>query len=271
MRLQLLVLLLFLTLLLPSGAADDPTSVESANTVLSDFTTPQLAPGESGDFSFVFTNPNENSMTNISLTMAIYMYKSPSEERLVDNSWSTPYIQNNLEQEFGFPAFDLSGTVAGNNTRTMSVRIVTSENTKHGGVFEQGAYFVRFWLEFDYVNETGPRSYIFGSRGHFTDQEWHDATNDTNVDNCDANYTKGDLCLTYLGVDGIIPDSSFGVKEPMPMWPFWVIVFFIGLFAFLGLMFYLEENPGTWPWVEQRWRRFRGIWRQTFQKPKRKE
>ena len=57
----------------------------------------------------------------------------------------------------------------------------------------------------------------------------------------------------------------------MPLWPFWVIVFFIGFFAFLGLMFYLEENPGTWPWVEQRWRRFRGIWRQTFQKPKRKE
>ncbi|MFQ6106077.1 MAG: hypothetical protein ACE5QF_00605 [Thermoplasmata archaeon] len=269
MRLQALVLLLLVVLLIPHvAAADDPTRVDRVNKLLSNFSTPQLAPRESGPFSFDVVNENENDMTNVSLTMSIYMFKSASVEKVVNSSWDTPYIQNNLEQEFTFPPFDINGTLEGDNFRTLTVNIMTSVHTTRGTIFDQGAYFVRFWLEFDYVNESGPGHYVMASRGYFTDKQWEDATNDTNVENCNANETKGDICLTYLGVDGIIPDSSFGVKEPIPMWPFYLLIVLSVIFAFLALMFYLEENPGTWPWMERRWRRFRGLWRQTFQRPR---
>ncbi|MCK4456889.1 MAG: hypothetical protein KAW39_04035 [Thermoplasmata archaeon] len=270
MRLQAVVLLLSLILLLPyAAAADDPTRVDRVNKLMSNFSTPQLAPGESGTFAFDVVNTNENNMTNISLTMSIYMFATAEETKDVDDNWSTPLIRNTQEQRYTFPPFDLNGTLAENNTERLSVTIDTSVHTVRGGVFDQGTYFVRFRMEFDYVNESGPGSYLMASRGYFTDQMWEDATNDTNVANCDPADRKGDICLTYLGVDGIIPDSSFGVKEPMPMWPFYTFVVLAGFFLFLALMFHLEENPGTWPWMERKWRRFRGLWRQTFQKPKR--
>lgn len=270
MRLQAVVLLLSLMLLLPYIAtADDPTRVDHVNKLLSNFSTPQLAPGESGTFGFDVVNTNENNMTNISLTMSIYMFATAEETKDVDDNWSTPLIRNNQEQAYTFPPFDLNGTLVENNTERLSVIIDTSVHTTRGGVFDQGAYFVRFRMEFDYVNESGPATYLMASRGYFTDQMWEDATNDTNVQNCAPADRKGEFCLTYLGVDGIIPDSSFGVKEPMPMWPFYLFVVLAAFFLFLALMFHLEENPGAWPWMERKWRRFRGLWRQTFQKPKR--
>jgi hypothetical protein len=270
MRLQAVVLLLSLMLLVPfTAAADDPTRVDRVNKLLSNFSTPQLAPGESGEFSFDVVNNNENNMTDVTLTMSIYMFATAEETTDVDDSWSTPLIRNSQEQTFTFPPFELNGTLTENNTETLSVIIDTSVHTKRGGVFDQGAYFVRFWMEFTYDNGTGPQSYTLASRGHFMDQMWEDATNETNVENCDPAELKGEICLSYLGVDGIIPDSSFGVKEPMPMWPFYALAFAAGFFLFLALMFHLEENPGTWPWMERRWMRFRGLWRQTFQKPKR--
>ena len=138
MRLQAVVLLLSMMLLLPYvAAADDPTRVDRVNKLLSNFSTPQLAPGESGTFSFDVVNTNENNMTNVSLTMSIYMFATAEESKIVDDSWSTPLIRNNQEQTFTFPPFDVNGTLAENNTSTVSVEIVTSVHTTRGGVFDQ--------------------------------------------------------------------------------------------------------------------------------------
>jgi hypothetical protein len=274
MRLQILVLFLLIVLLFPQPAvADDPTRVDHVNKLLSNFRTPQLSPGESGTFSFNITNENENVVENVTLTMSIYMFATAETKEVVDNDWNTPYIQNSMNQEFTFPRFDLDGTLAGNNSQALSVRIVTDKHTTRGTIFEQGSYFVRFHLEFDYTNETGPRTYVMASRGYFTDQQWEDATDEDNVANCTASQTKGNICLSYLMVggdvmDGIIPDSSFGVKEPIPMWPFYLLIVLAILFGFLGFMYYLEDNPSIWPWMLRKWLRFKGIWKQTFQKPK---
>lgn len=277
MRLQILVLFILIMLLFPQPAvADDPTRVDRVNKILGNFKTPQLAPGESGTFSFNITNENENVMRNITLTMSIYMFATAETSEIVDNNWSTPYIQNSMQQKFTFPAFDLDGTLAGNNSQALSVRIVTDRHTTHGTIFEQGTYFVRFHLEFDYTNETGTRTYVMASRGYFKDQQWEDATNDDNVANCTAGQAKGDICLTYLVVngdimDGIIPDSSFGVKEPIPMWPFYLLIILAIFFGLLGLMYFLEDNPTMWPWMLRKWLRFKGLWKQTFQKPKKRK
>lgn len=205
-----------------TAVADDPTDTERVNKLMSGFDTPRLSPGQSGTFSFNLTNPNENAMTNISLTMSIYMFATEGQTQTVDNSWETPYIENNLEQEFTLPMFDLDA-LPEENSRRSAVTVVTSADTPQGS---PGAYFVRFRMEFDYVNESGAGSYVMASRGYFTDQMWEDATNDTNLQNCDDVDRKGDLCLTYLGVDGIIPDSSFSVSEA-PVDAYFVIDFWI--------------------------------------------
>ena len=111
----------------------------------------------------------------------------------------------------------------------LGVTVVTSPNTPQGST---GVYFVRFWLEFDYVNERGPMAYHMASRGYFTDQQWEYATDAANVENCIDLERKGGLCLTYLGVCGVIPDSSFSVGEaPVDAYfviDFWILMGIIG-------------------------------------------
>ena len=69
---------------------------------------------------------------------------------------------------------------------------------------------------------------------------WEEAT--TNV----TENSPGNIDLEKLEVDGIIPDSSFGIKKPIPKWPLYVLISLTILFASLAIVFYLEEE-GTYP------------------------
>ena len=93
------------------------------------------------------------------------------------------------------------GTIASNETILLEFEIVSKEDTK------EGTYFVRFSMNFDY-NST---SRIMQSRGHWSMEQWEDAT--TNV----TEGAPGNINLEVLEVDGIIPDSSFGIKKPIPL------------------------------------------------------
>ena len=57
---------------------------------------------------------------------------------------------------------------------------------------------------------------------------------------------RGNIDLEKLEVDGIIPDSSFGIKKPIPKSPLYVLISLTILFASLSIVFYLEEE-GTYP------------------------
>ena len=80
-------------------------------------------------------------------------------------------------------------------------------------------------------------------------EQWEDAT--TNV----TEGSPGNINLDVLGVDGIIPDSSFGIKKPIPQWPLYVLITLTIVFAGLSVIFYLEEE-GTYPelnkWLQKR-------------------
>ena len=79
------------------------------------------------------------------------------------------------------------------------------------------------------------------SRGYYTQAEWDIA------DLTAAPTDPGEINLTALDVDGIIPDTSFRVKEPIPFWP---LALFIGLcvmFALLAGMFYMMDEQGKFP------------------------
>ena len=122
------------------------------------------------------------------------------------------------------------GTIAHNETILLEFEIVSKEDTK------EGTYFVRFSINFDY-NST---SRIMQSRGHWSMEQWENAT--TNV----TEGSPGNINLDVLGVDGIIPDSSFGVKKPIPQWPLYVLITLTIIFAGLSVIFYLEEE-GSYP------------------------
>ena len=122
------------------------------------------------------------------------------------------------------------GTIETNTTIFLEFNIVTKENTK------EGTYFVRFAMDFEY-NGTA-RS--MQSRGHWNMELWEEAT--TNV----TEGSPGNINLEVLGVDGIIPDSSFGVKKPIPKWPLYALITLTIVFAGLSVIFYLEEE-GNYP------------------------
>lgn len=244
------------------SASPDLSDPELVNQILSGFKTPQLSPGERGTLSFTLQNPYENNITNVSLTASIYLYVSSEEKREVDENWSwtEPYFLEagvgKRDYVWNFDSFP-SGY---ENHVNLSVTIVTSRNSPHGGLLDQGSYLIRFELRFAYAEENVTSTHLMRSRGYFTDEQWEFATQPPLVDN-DPNYT-GAINLTHLGVDGILPDSSFGILEPFPIWVFYAITVVAGVFLVLALLFYLEENPGKWPWLARKWIRIRSKLRQ---------
>ncbi len=83
---------------------------------------------------------------------------------------------------------------------------------------------MRFRLEFDYLLD---RHAIMVSPGFFSKEELAYALRDATADER-VNYRfVGNANYTYLGerlgvesIDGLIPDTGFGVKDRLPLWPF---------------------------------------------------
>ena len=210
------------------------------------FSTPQLEPGQSGEFSLDILNRYNESLENITIIAEIYHRADIDESEdldLIPNS-ERPYIQNtvwssNIVKEenslkttdFKSATFEID-VIQSNETITLEFEIITNEDTK------EGTYFVRFEMDFRH-NETERQ---MQSRGHWSMNEWDDATNKSNV----PSNSPGNINLTILDVDGIIPDSSFGVKKPIPKWPLYGLISLTILFAGLSVIFYLEEE-GNYP------------------------
>src|SRR5207245_1653007 len=55
-----------------------------------------------------------------------------------------------------------------------------------------------------------------------------------------------------------VPGSAFGVKEPVPRWPFYLLIGLAALFLVFAFLFWVEENPGSYPRVDAWWARTRG-------------
>ena len=81
---------------------------------------------------------------------------------------------------------------------------------------------------------------ILQSRGFWNMDQWTNATTYLSED------YPGNINLDSLNVDGIIPDSSFGVKKPIPKWPLYILITLTIIFAGLSIIFYLEEEE-TYP------------------------
>lgn len=233
------------------GEIDDYVSHPGNIPDFHNFSTPQLEPGQEGDFSLEVHNRYGYSLDNVVIIAEIYhradIDESESFDQISSNErpfvretcWNQNEVENCVATADARKATFNIETIASNETILLKFEIRSKEDTK------EGTYFVRFAMNFDY-NST---SRVMQSRGHWSMEQWEDAT--TNV----TEGSPGNINLDVLGVDGIIPDSSFGVKKPIPQWPLYVLITLTIVFAGLSIIFYLEEE-GTYPelnkWLQKR-------------------
>jgi hypothetical protein len=225
-----------------------------------DFETPQILPGEDGYLNFKLENRYDIQITDIEIIVEIYRFANIHESLPMEEISKPPAFSDTTGSQIRKYTIGQLGNDTSTDIGT-GLKIKTNEETK------QGTYFVRFQLTFTY-NET---EYIMKSRGHFTDEEWDNATTDTTNDD------PGNINITKLGVNGIIPDTTFGVKKPWPIWPLYVLGALSVMFAGLAILTYMYEentNPKFTRWVHKEQRKlgeYRALMKHETNKFKKKE
>ncbi|UCE80312.1 MAG: hypothetical protein JSV94_03835 [Methanobacteriota archaeon] len=233
-----------------SASVPDPGSPRYANSILSDFSTPTVAPGESLVFAFNISNPYEgplDTMTNVTITVGIYRYATQEELRDLDDDFENPPVfdDGSTEKTIEVDLLPLDGT------ERISLDIKTSRRTPHGSYFMQSTYFVRFCVMFNF--EGNDTVVVLKSKGCFSDDEWDQMVSfDPEESLVNVSYMKD------LGVDGLIPDSSFGLKIPIPRWPLGLLIGGCGFVSFVALYYFVLDNPGKYPKLEKRFYKLRG-------------
>ena len=252
------VLTMAIMVLAGSARADipDPGIPRYANNILGDFTTPTVRPGQLVEFSFNVTNPYGDPigiMTGINLTVGVYKYATQHETRVVDSGFSNPPM---IDGASTFQNMSL-GELQVDQTVRVDLDIRTTSRTPHGSVFDQSTYFVRFKMEYRFIGNSTP--IIMQSRGFFTDEQWDQMVSfETGTPLVNRTYMKS------LGVDGLIPDSSFGIKEEIPLWPLGLLIFGVCGVSFAALYSFVMDNPGRFPGLEKRFYYLRGKLRESW-------
>ncbi len=230
----------------------EPGDPSYVNRIMNDFSTPTVVPGKTLIFSFNVSDPYEGaSMTGIVLTVGIYKYATKDEVREVNESFPhAPLINGEfLEYKKTLDSMPIGGTIM---VQRVSFAIETSHKTPHGTYFSSSAYFLRFNLTFSLQSYSAP--VVLKSRGYFTDEQWRLMF--TNED--ESNHSLNVDYMHSLGVSGIIPDSSFGLKAPIPRWPLVILGIATGGAAVMAVYYFVIDNPGKYPPLEKRFYYLRG-------------
>ena len=188
------------------------------NVTLSNFHTPTINPGESGKLCFTIENNYNTAMENVYMTVEIYRCVTEEASKNVNEISSPPVFTNGETKTITYN----ESITAGSSTQ-ISLIISTSKGTP------QGTYLVRMKIEF---NLNGMPSNMMESIGHFSDEE----------------RIEYQLNTTHLpsGCSGIIPETSFTVREPIPLWPLYVLIGVTVFFGALAAVFYMQDK-GTLP------------------------
>ena len=216
----LLLALLLSVLISGSALAQSISDPARTNLILSFQTSLQLVPGEGGEIRLELHNPYPWVMENVSLFGEAYAFLHRADRAEIAGLPNPPSLgtegSTSTRVEFG--------SVAAAGRRTAAIAVQTSPQTPAGSVFTQGVYLLRFRLDFDYE---GGLHAVMVSPGFYTGEEWAFATRDaTDLERATyryvgfANYSYLGLVLGLPSVDGILPDSGFGVKQALPLWPF---------------------------------------------------
>ena len=260
MRKVLGIIIIIMMLPIAQSEIDDYTSHPGNIPNFHNFETPQLEPGQNSFFSFEIQNRYVENITNVSINAEIYHRADIDESESLEkiNSGKRPIIEKNCwnykedsencsdSLRPDKAGFDI-GIIAVNQTIQLKFDINTNDDTI------EGTYFVRFSMDYQ-LNETDR---VLQSRGFWDMEQWTNATT-----NLTDNY-PGNINLDSLNVDGIIPDSSFGIKNPIPKWPLYILITLTIVFAGLSVIFYLEEEE-TYPelnkWLQKMRGKFNQFW-----------
>jgi hypothetical protein len=246
MRVRALVMgLILLALIIPQNTmADDYISHPGNIPLFEDFSSPAFEPGESAKFTMSIKNRYNETMENITLTVGVYAAAKYYEYTPIDSVKKPPSLAGDgRETQFTIPEIIQNTTIFNNFT------IKTNSDTT------QGTYFVRFELQFEYNNT----QFFMRSRGYFTDEEWEEATSSANETH------PGRINTQYLGVDGILPDSSFKVWSQIPSWPLYIcLIPLIVVLGILAIMFYAQEEHNMFPWLDQGFKYWTGKLHQSW-------
>jgi hypothetical protein len=251
----LAIILILLASAVSAQTVDEPRFV---NRMLDDIRTPSITPGGSGVFSLTVNNPDRDNLTsameNVTMDISIYHYATLDESIPVSDIDHPPAI---VDSPGVTRILVECGNILPGESHPIDFTIQTRKDTPHGSYFSQSSYFVRFMLNFTYENV----SYSMASRGHFSDQEWETLKEGGGAGEINRTYLK------ELGYDGIIPDSAFSVRLPIPIWPFFLLVGLTVLCGAMALSYHVMDNPGKYPKLEPRLLRLSGrlnIWKRTF-------
>ncbi len=251
----LVAILVIIVLLSSVGAraqVTDPGDPAYVNRILVDFITPTIAPGQIANFSLEVNNSYSWSvrdavMTDVTVTASIYEYATQEESRLVNDSFSHPPLIDgeSLEKVRVIPTIGAKGSVR------VYFDIETTHQTPHGTYFSPSSYFIRFMVSFEFAGNATP--VVLKSRGYFTDEQWNRMVSIENGRSVlDVDY------MHSLGVDGIIPDSSFGLKLPIPKWPLAALILVCFAVSVMVTYYFVLDNPGKFPRLEKRFYYLRG-------------
>ncbi|MEM3396052.1 MAG: hypothetical protein QW620_03135 [Thermoplasmata archaeon] len=231
---------------------EDYTAPGKVNKLFGNFTTPVIKPGENGILNFTIRNYYSTPVYNIVLVAEIYFYATIETGKKLSDGISNP------------PKFRITGNQIirqeWSEWRVYAGQPYNQYNTVFGistaRETPEGTYFVRFILTF---YDPNGNQHILKSRGCFTNEEWKEAT--TNVSDYDMNY-HGGVNISKLGVDGILPDTSFTVSSGPNLVLFFFLVGLTIFFACLTVMFYLNETKGMFPWLQHITYRWKGKFNQ---------
>ncbi|MBA4323256.1 MAG: hypothetical protein C0408_10620 [Odoribacter sp.] len=187
------------------------------NVTLSNFHTPTIKPGESGELCFTVENNYDTAMKNVYLTVEIYKYRTEEESKNINEISSPPVFTNG-----GTKTIRYNESITAGSSTQISLQISTSKGTP------QGTYLVRMRIEF-VLNSI---NYMMESIGYFSEEER-------------MNYQLNETHLPP-GCSGIIPETSFTVREPIPLWPLYVLIGATVFFGVLAAVFYMQDK-GTLP------------------------
>jgi len=220
------------------------------------FETPDLEAGQQGVIAFDLTNPYNDSMTNIVLNASIYQYVEQDVSMMLDSTWTHGYPKFEGASDPG-REFKIIPTapLASNSSTRINLTVLTSSDMPHGGIFSQGSYLVRFWLTFELLGVPARMA----SPGYWSKEQFMWATEEGPKCLPQWSWCVGELNLTRLGgIDGILPDTAFGVKDLIPRWPFYLFGTGAIFFLLLAFFYYAEENPSKFPRTARAFAGFKG-------------
>jgi len=230
------------------------------------FETPDLEAGQTGVIAFNLTNPYADPITNVVLNVSIYQYIEQDVSMMLDSTWAHEYPKFEGAAAPGRERKFTNSSMASNSTTRISLTVLTSSDMPHGGIFSQGSYLVRFWLTFDLLGVPAKMA----SPGYWSKEQFEWATREG--PDCTSPGCRGQVNLTRLGgIDGVLPDTAFGVKDIIPEWPFYVFGASAIFFLLLALLYYAEENPSKLPRTARAFAGFKGRLARVFRPRKGKK